>query len=136
PVFLESSQVEEVLTDSGIEEEKAKEISKKYEEFFNADVPDAEELIDEKALRESQIRSERKKLMNEISELSSQNERLMESTDPVAYGDSTNPKVILRVSEEKAEEIRTKDFDGTKCLVIPLSEMEETIINGKSVKFS
>ncbi|MCR5625430.1 MAG: DUF4317 domain-containing protein [Lachnospiraceae bacterium] len=136
PVYLGRDKMQEILEESGIDVDKAKKIGEGYENFFDADIPDAYELIDEKSIRESEIRNERKNFMKEISDLNEKNKHLMEITDPVEYGDSDNEKVILRVSEDKAEKIRTTTLDGVECLVIPLMENEETIINGKTVKLS
>ncbi len=133
-VYLTPKQVSGALSNCGISEEKAESIAEKYEEYFSDDEVMASELIDEKALRESEIRNERRKLMKEIDELNEQNEHLMEVTDPVKYGESDNPKVILRVSDEKAEIIRTTDVEGVPCILIPLDEDDETIINGRTVK--
>ena len=38
--------------------------------------------------------------------------------------------VVLRVSEEKEEEIRTQFVDGRRCIVIPLEDDETASING------
>ena len=41
----------------------------------------------------------------------------------------------MKVSSEKVPEIKTEVIHGRKCLIIPLEEDEQTIINGNAAEF-
>jgi len=50
------------------------------------------------------------------------------STDP--EDDNSNEDVILEVNPEKIPKIKTQMIDGKKCIVIPIDEDEQAMVNG------
>ena len=127
-ITMPAETVEEVLTDSGIAEEKAKRIAEDYEKLFtdDEDLPTAQELLDSKILKNNDLRSEKRELQKEVVKL---NEKLKELG--ITDDNEKEVAVVLRVSEEKEEEVRTQFVDGRRCLVIPLEDDESASINGR-----
>ncbi len=123
---MPADTVQEVLTEGGLSEEKAKRISEDYEKVFNEDedLPTAQDLLDGKIIKNNDLRAEKRELQKEVVAL---NEKLKE-----LGVDEGTPEVavVLRVSEEKEEEIRTQFVDGRRCIVIPLEDDETASING------
>ena len=127
-ITMPAETVEEVLTDSGIAEEKAKRIAEDYEKLFtdDEDLPTAQELLDSKILKNNDLRSEKRELQKEVVKL---NEKLKELG--ITDDNEKEVAVVLRVSEEKEEEVRTQFVDGRRCIVIPLEDDESASINGR-----
>ncbi len=126
-VVMQPETVEEVLTDSGLSPEKAQRIAEDYGKLFTdeEDMPQAQELLDNKILKNNDLRAEKRELQKEVVAL---NKKLKD------YGidgdDTPEVAVVLRVSQEKEEEIRTQFVDGRRCIVIPLEDDESASING------
>ena len=125
-VPMPAETVKEVLSDGGIAEEKASRIAEDYEKLFSdeEDIPTASDLLDGKILKNNDLRSEKRELQKEVVAL---NEKLKELG---VSDDTPEVAVVLRVSEEKEEEIRTQFVDGRRCIVIPLEDDEAASING------
>ena len=128
PVIMSAPVIEEVLGDSGIEPERAHRIADDYGKLFTdeEDVPTAQDLLDTKILKNSDLRAEKRELQKEVIEL---NRKLTEAG--ITDDDDREVAVVLRVSEEKEEEIRTQFVDGRRCIVIPLEDDESASINGR-----
>lgn len=127
-VPMPAETVEEVLREGGITEEKAHRIADDYEKLFSDedDTPTARELLDNKVLKDGDLRAEKRELQKEVVKL---NKKLSELG--VTEGDELEVAVALRVSEDKEEEIRTQFIDGRRCIVIPLEDDETAAINGR-----
>ena len=127
PVVLNKKDVEEILSDAGLSDQKAEHVAKTYEEFFPAEeLPLADEVLDTKVIKNNEIRQEKNALKEQVVTLTQKLEQA-----GVINENGENVDVILRVSEKKAEEIHTTVIDGQKCIVIPMEEDEYATINGE-----
>jgi hypothetical protein len=126
PIVLEPDMVEELLTDSGIPEQKAAKIKSSYESFFEDSLPDAKELLDAKAVKSNEVRAEKKLLQEKVVELT----RQLEDAG-VLTPEGEEAPIIVKVSPEKARLITSAFVDGRRCLVIPMEDDEEPRINGE-----
>ena len=130
PILLDGEMVSEILTDSGVSEQKAEKIKNSYESFFEETLPDAKELLDAKAIKNNEVRVEKKLLQEKVVDLTKQLEDA-----GVITKEGEEIDVIVKVRPEKVEEITTAFVDGKRCLVIPMDEDEEARINGESKLF-
>lgn len=125
-IMLDSEVVEEILKDVPISEEKSEKITKNYEEFFKEALPEAEEILDTKVLKNNELRLEKKSLQERVADLTSQ---LKESG--VIGEDGRENDIIVKVNPEKIEQISTTFLDGKKCIIIPIDDGEKATINGE-----
>lgn len=130
PILLDGEMITEILTDAGISEPKAEKIKASYESFFEDTLPDAQELLDAKAIKNNEVRVEKKQLQEKVVDLT----KKLEDTG-VITSDGTDIDVVVKVTPEKVEEIHTAFVDGKRCLVIPMEEDEEAKINGETMSF-
>ena len=127
PVILTTKDVEEILTDAGLSEQKAEHIAKTYDDFFKEDeVPLADEVLDTKVIKNNEIRQEKNALKEQVITLTQKLEQA-----GVINEEGKNVDIVLRVSEEKAKEITTSVVDGQKCILIPVEEDEYATVNGE-----
>lgn len=129
-VVLSANDMNDILVDSGISERKAEKISGSYEEYFADEMPQAEELVDSRALKNSDLRNEKRALAEQVVEL---NRQLNEAGVLTEEGKSVD--IVLKVSEEKASAISSTFVDGKRTLLIPLEDDDTTTINGQTVSF-
>ena len=130
PILLDGEMITEILTDAGISEPKAEKITASYESFFEDTLPDAQELLDAKAIKNNEVRVEKKQLQEKVVDLT----KKLEDAG-VITSDGTDIDVVVKVTPEKVEEIHTAFVDGKRCLVIPMKEDEEAKINGETMRF-
>lgn len=130
PIVLDGEMITEILTDAGISEPKAEKITASYESFFEDTLPDAQELLDAKAIKNNEVRVEKKQLQEKVVDLT----KKLEDAG-VITSDGTDIDVVVKVTPEKVEEIHTAFVDGKRCLVIPMKEDEEAKINGETMSF-
>lgn len=130
PILLDGEMITEILTDAGISEPKAEKITASYESFFEDTLPDAQELLDAKAIKNNEVRVEKKQLQEKVVDLT----KKLEDAG-VITSDGTDIDVVVKVTPEKVEEIHTAFVDGKRCLVIPMEENEEAKINGETMSF-
>ena len=130
PILLDGEMITEILTDAGISEPKAEKITASYESFFEDTLPDAQELLDAKAIKNNEVRVEKKQLQEKVVDLT----KKLEDAG-VITSDGTDIDVVEKVTPEKVEEIHTAFVDGKRCLVIPMKEDEEAKINGETMSF-
>lgn len=125
-LILGRREVEELMTKSGMGEERAAAVASRYEDAFEGELPAAEHLIDAKILRDGEMKLEKKALKNKVKELE---EKVAAFDEEVKTYD-----VVLRVKPEKEAEIRSEIVDGQRCLVIPMRENEYAVVNGVNKK--
>lgn len=125
-ITLDKEVVNEILTDVPISEEKSEKIAKKYEEFFQEALPEAEELLDTKVLKNNELRVEKKALQEKVADLTTQ---LKESG--VINEEGKENDIVVKVNPEKMEQITTTFLDGKKCIIIPVDDGENATINGE-----
>lgn len=130
PILLDGETVLELLTDSGFPQQKADTVKNSYEKFFEDTLPDAKELLDTKAIKNNEIRIEKKHLQEKVVDLT---KKLEDAGVLTREGEEID--VIVKVRPEKVEEITTAFVDGKRCLVIPIKEDEEARINGETTSF-
>ena len=130
PILLDGEMITEILTDAGMSEPKAEKITASYESFFEDTLPDAQELLDAKAIKNNEVRVEKKQLQEKVVDLT----KKLEDAG-VITSDGTDIDVVVKVTPEKVEEIHTAFVDGKRCLVIPMKEDEEAKINGETMSF-
>ena len=130
PILLDGEMITEILTDAGISEPKAEKIKASYESFFEDTLPDAQELLDAKAIKNNEVRVEKKQLQEKVVDLT----KKLEDAG-VITSDGTDIDVVVKVTPEKVEEIHTAFVDGKRCLVSPMEENEEAKINGETMSF-
>ena len=130
PILLDGEMITEILTDAGISEPKAEKITASYESFFEDTLPDAQELLDAKAIKNNEVRVEKKQLQEKVVDLT----KKLEDAGVITSG-GTDIDVVVKVTPEKVEEIHTAFVDGKRCLVIPMEEDEEAKINGETMSF-
>ena len=130
PILLDGEMITEILTDAGISEPKAEKITASYESFFEDTLPDAQELLDAKAIKNNEVRVEKKQLQEKVVDLT----KKLEDAG-VITSDGTDIDVVVKGTPEKVEEIHTAFVDGKRCLVIPMEEDEEAKINGETMSF-
>lgn len=130
PILLDGEMITEILTDAGISEPKAEKITASYESFFEDTLPDAQELLDAKAIKNNEVHVEKKQLQEKVVDLT----KKLEDAG-VITSDGTDIDVVVKVTPEKVEEIHTAFVDGKRCLVIPMKEDEEAKINGETMSF-
>lgn len=130
PILLDGEMITEILTDAGISEPKAEKIKASYESFFEDTLPDAQELLDAKAIKNNEVRVEKKQLQEKVVDLT----KKLEDAG-VITSDGTDIDVVVKVTPKKVEEIHTAFVDGKRCLVIPMEEDEEAKINGETMSF-
>ncbi len=125
-IKLEPEVVSEILEDVKISEEKAEKITKKYEEFFTEEIPDASEILDTKILKNNELRVEKKALQEQVVDLTNQ---LKESG--IISEDGKENDIVLKVAPNKVDQITTTFLDGKKCIIIPIESDEIATINGE-----
>jgi hypothetical protein len=143
PFLLDRDTIEKVLSESNVPEEKASRIGKSMEEVFGEKLPEAEHVIDTKALIANEIRVEKMALEDQVGDLTLQlnakDDELKERTSQLIekqeeidnyIAETKTYDVVLRVKPEKASQIKSQIINGEKCLVIPMKDNEHATING------
>lgn len=128
PLMLESRDIKPILKDNGFSEEDAENVSKKFNEVFSNEPPKAEDLIDNKAIKQIEERADKKALQNRVVDLTNKLE------EAGALDENDNEiDVILRISPEKADQVTRAYVNGRSCVVIPVDDNEEININGEII---
>lgn len=145
PILLKKENMKELMNTIEIPDEVTAKIEQSFEENFGDVPPEAEFLLDSKALAANTEKKEKQTLQKEVASLkqkleeqtilagipdmdsdsSSENRSEAEDLPPVKTYD-----VILRVKPQKVEQIKSQMIDGKKCLVIPMEEDEHANVNG------
>ena len=128
PIILEPQDIANILTDSGLSENKVEKIQAHFENYFEEALPLAEEILDEKALKNNELRLEKNVLKERVVDLTKQ---LKEATGTTE--DGKMPDVVVKVSETKAADITTAIVDGKKCLCVPIEPDEVLMLNGEQI---
>ena len=129
PIVLEPQDVANILTDSGLSEGKVEKIQANYQSYFEEALPLAEELLDEKALKNNELRLEKNVLKERVVDLTQQLKDVGAITS-----DGKAADIVLKVSEEKAEVVTTAFVDGKKCLCVPIEPEDMLVVNGQHME--
>lgn len=142
PISLTSSDIQELLADSGIALEITDEIEASYKECFGDDLPPVQNLIDTKVLKANEQRKKEVRLQKQVTFLQQRLDQVKQADEGalVPEDDPSNGSddgkaaypydVILQVKPEKVAQITSQVIDGQKCIVIPIYENESTTVNG------
>ncbi len=146
PITLTKKDMQNLLIESGVPEDITAKIEESYVDTFGDDLPIAENLIDSKALKENAQRKKEEQLEKQVKILQSRLEKVdkLDSEDNELLGEtveeaSIKPEknnsashydVVLQVKPEKISQIKAQIIDGQKCIVIPVEEDEQAIVNG------
>ena len=147
PLTLSPQEVQEILTDSGLEQATAEKVQASYSETFGDALPQGDHLLDDKALQAGQQLRKEKRLMQQVSLLTRRLEEL-EGTpsaqdapkEDLSFSQNapeedqpapSAPTLSLRLPTQKAAQVKTTLLDGKKYLLIPLEEEETALINGE-----
>lgn len=128
PLVLTKETMSSVLTESGVEEDKAARIEKNCEEEFGEELPLAEYVVDSKALAAGEQMQKEKELVAQVEVL--QQQLREKQTEEEAEEAVKTYDVVLRVKPEKVSQITSEVINGQKCLVIPMNEDEHANVNG------
>lgn len=130
PLVLTREDLVDILRESGMEDDRSESVGAKFEDFFQEEIPVAEELLDTKLLKDNEIRKEKKNLQKKVVELTDQ----LESAGVIAR-DGKSVDVVVKVPDERLDEVETTFVDGRKCLVIPLEADDQATLNGEDYLF-
>lgn len=128
PIILEPQDVANILTDSGLSDIKVEKIQQSYESYFEEALPQAEELLDAKALKNNELRVEKNVLKERVVDLTKQLKEVGAITE-----DGHEADVVVKVSDEKAASVTTAYVDGKKCLCVPIEPDDLLVLNGEQI---
>lgn len=126
PITLTTEEVTSILTDSGLSDGKVERISTSFDEFFGNAKPEAEELLDAKALKANEIRVEKNLLKEKVVDLSQR----LEEINP--HIDGKTAEIVVKIENEQA--VKVQMVDGKMCLVIAVEDNEKAVVNGEVVE--
>ena len=130
PVILNKKDVIEILEDTGIPEHKCEKISEKFDEFFAEEMPDALELLDSKALKNNELRTEKKEFQQQVIDLTQQLEDA-----GIVHNANEDSQLIVKINPDLEDDITSTFVDGIHCLLIPITDVTSATINGKIQEF-
>ncbi len=145
PVLLKKENMKELMNTIEIPPEVTAKIEQSFEENFGDTAPEAEFLLDAKALAANTEKKEKQMLQKEVASLKQKLEEqgglagLSDTDADFNTGNNDGDEdlspvktydVILRVKPQKVEQIKSQIIDGKKCLVIPMEEDEHANVNG------
>ncbi len=128
PIILEPQDVANILTDSGLSDIKVEKVQANFENYFEKNLPLAEELLDEKALKNNELRVEKNVLKERVVDLTNQLKEVGAITTEGKEAD-----VVVKVSEDKAASVTTAYVDGKKCLCVPIEPDDLLVLNGEEI---
>ena len=160
PISLTNKDIENILIESNVPEEIVSKIEKSYTKYFGDDIPLAENLIDQKVLKENEQRKKEEHLQKQVEFLKTRLEEVKkevsldkeseillkydtnsENTLDIALDEDQdsslknnsldiNYDIILEVPPQKISQIKSEIIDGQKCIIIPVNENEQAKVNG------
>ena len=128
PIILEPQDVANILADSGLSDMKVEKIQANFENYFEEQLPLAEEILDEKALKNNEIRVEKNVLKERVVDLTKQLKEVSGVTE-----DGKEADIVVKVSEAKAADVTTAYVDGKKCLCVPIEPNDLLMLNGEQL---
>lgn len=130
--ILDEAQLSTLMSDCNIPEENADKITAAYSEIFSKDLPAASHLIEQRDIKKIATEKEKRELVKQVAALNRQlDETLHEEKEMVPALKNNN--IILKVRPEKAAEITLEEINGQRCVVIPLEENEELILDEDNI---
>lgn len=130
PLPLTKEDLLDILRESGMEEDRSEKVGTRFENFFKEETPNAEDLLDTKLLKDNEVRKEKKSLQKKVVELTDQ----LEAAGVIAR-DGKSIDVVVKLPDERLDEVETSFVDGRKCLIIPLEADDRATLNGEDYLF-
>ncbi len=130
PLPLTKEDLLDILKESGMEEDRSEKVGVRFEDFFKEETPNAEDLLDTKLLKDNEVRKEKKSLQKKVVELTDQ----LEAAGVIAR-DGKSIDVVVKLPDERLDEVETSFVDGRKCLIIPLEADDRATLNGEDYLF-
>lgn len=130
PLPLTKEDLLDILKESGMEEDGSEKVCARFEDFFKEETPSAEDLLDTKLLKDNEVRKEKKSLQKKVVELTDQ----LEAAGVIAR-DGKSIDVVVKLPDERLDEVETSFVDGRKCLIIPLEADDRATLNGEDYLF-
>lgn len=128
-IMLSGADMTDILEDSGLSRSHSERVVSKYEEMFPEDAPAAEELYENRAIKNNELRQDKKNLQKKVVEL---NDKLLELGLVNEYGEIID--IVVRTRPGRDDDIDTAFVDGRKCLVIPLDSGTTATLNGEEIE--
>ena len=125
--IIPDEKMKEVLTDSGVSEDRSDKIVEDYKEFFSDDKPLAEDLIDSRIMKDHELREEKNELKEQVHEL----QEKLKNAGVSEENDDTDVDLYVKIRPDMADSIDTSFVNGVSCLVIPIGDMKHATINGE-----
>lgn len=129
-ITLTKEDISSLLIESGVPDELTVKIEESYEDNFSLDLPLAENLLDSKALKENAQKRKEAQLEKQVEILQNKLEQAEKIEKVEDTAKTSHYDVILQVNPEKVPQIKAQIIDGQKCIVIPVKEDEQAIVNG------
>lgn len=124
PPLLTESYVQEILAENEVPEEFSEKIESAYAEKFGDGCPAISHLLDKKILAENEQHRVEKALVEQVEDL----KQKLSQAHSEQNGDYD---IRLEVRPEKVSQIKMEMIGGTKCIIIPVDENEQTSVNGE-----
>ncbi len=128
PIIVKKDVLKDILVEVGADEDTAQKVGHLYDEEFSGEEPVAENLINKKIIKANEQKKIEKKLQAKVDALQSQLKTMTEMNQSDESNDSSG--VILRVDPSKVSKIKTEVINGQRCIVVPIDDDEEAMING------
>ena len=128
PLLITESDMAEILEDSGLGENRSGKVASEYTRMFPSVETEAEDLYEARALKNNELRKEKKILQEKVVELS---DELLSLGLVNEYGEIID--IVVRTRPGRESTIETTFVDGRKCLVIPLEENDTATVNGEEL---
>lgn len=133
PINLGENEIQNLLVSSGVPEAATLKIQEAYLDSFGEDIPLAENLVDSKALKVNAQKKKEEELVKKVEFLEQKLEEVKQESLSSENPSTENINdVVLQVNPEKVPQIKSQIIDGKKCIIIPIEENEQAIINGSN----
>lgn len=128
-LVLDAATISKVLDESNVTQNNIQKIQNALDDAFGKEIPSAENVIDEKALLQNELRMEKIELQQEVAVLHKQLDAKQSEINAHTNNLGSN-EIVVYLADNKVLEITTETVNGKKCLVIPVEE-ETVVINGE-----
>ena len=129
PLLITKEKLASIMDDAGVPEEISQKIEEAYVEEFEDEPVMAEFILDSKGLADNVQKKREQGLVKEVCELKQQlSDMSLKVNEEIKDKDID---LIVKVKPEKVEMIKKQLVDGKMCVVIPLEDDENLVINGE-----
>ena len=124
PVVLTENDIKDIVQEIDIDDEVKEKITDSFSKEFGEMPPSANNVLDNKAVETAAQREHIVRLEKQVQSLKG---RIEDYNQP-----AKSDEIILRVSQQKSELIKTEVIDGRKYILIPVDENDRVEINNYS----